>query len=357
MTDLHGGAVFAAARELGRPWEDILDFSANINPLGFPPGLGEHLFSLFEQVKHYPDPLAEAWRRELGDRLGLDPGLIIPGNGTTPLMHLLVRVIRPQRPVIVIPAFAEYDQALTRAGITPLMTACRPEDDFDLTSEALDRVFSLRPDLVFLANPTSPAGRVLDRGLLEKVFFLAEKNNAWIVLDEAFIDFTRAPSLANRVVEYPRLMVLRSLTKIFSLPGLRLGYMTVPPSLAGLFWEVVEPWSLNVLALAAGTYCLDQDEFTARTRDMVAGERTWLSERLGFLGRTTPGEANYLLVKLEQPGWTVPDLAAGLRKNGVLIRDCASFQGVLQGYFRTAVKTRAENMVLVETARRVISGG
>ena len=141
VTELHGGAVFAAARELGAPWEDIVDFSANINPLGFPPGLREHLFSIFDQVMHYPDPMADDWRRELGRRLDLDPELIIPGNGTTPLMHLLVRVIQPERAVIPIPAFAEYEQALARFGVEALMTSCSPEDDFAVTSEVLDRVF------------------------------------------------------------------------------------------------------------------------------------------------------------------------------------------------------------------------
>ena len=210
---------------------------------------------------------------------------------------------------------------------------------------------------MFLTNPTSPAGLIIPEEIMEKALYLAEKNDSWLALDEAFIDFTDAPGLAGKVKEHPRLLVLHSLTKIFSLPGLRLGYMTVPPALSNSFWKIVEPWSLNVLALAAGSYCLDQEEFMARTRMAVEGQRNWLMENLGFLGKVIPGKANYLTIKLEAPGWTVPKLAGELRKHGILIRDCASFQGILKGYFRVAVKSGDQNRLLVETAKRIISGG
>jgi len=355
----HGGDVFAAARDLGGRWTDLNDFSANVNPLGPPPGLKKHLWANFEVIRHYPDPFAAGWRSELAERFGLSPDRVLAGNGTTALMYLLARVLRPKRPVVVAPAFSEYERALAQAGVKVRRTACREEDDFEVTDQVVAGIFAGRPDLVFLANPTSPAGGLISPETLDLFFHQVKKSEALAVVDEAFLDFTPVPTLTPQVRLNPRLMVLKSLTKFYALPGLRLGYLAGPRPLVKKLLAGFEPWSVNALAQLAGSYCLNQEDYAARTRKLVTRERSRLAGRLAAagLGPVIPGQANYLLIKVDRPGLTVNRLTSGLKSRGILVRDCASFQGLLRGYIRVAVKDRAANDHLVQAVKEVFRTG
>lgn len=356
-SQVHGGDIFAAARELNLGWENILDFSANVNPLGPPPGLKKHLFKNFGLVESYPDPFALGWRTKLAARHNLSPGQVLTGNGTTSLIYLLARVLCPKKPVIVSPAFGEYEQALAQAGARPKYVNCRFTDEFDLTAKVVDRVFDLEPDLVFMANPTSPAGRLIDPEVMDLALARARECGSLVILDEAFLDFAPARSMSRVIRKNQGLVVLRSLTKFYALPGLRLGYLIASSGLVKRLVAGFEPWSVNALAQAAGLYCLNQEDYAARTRALIARERAWLAGRLTRtgLGQVIPSAANYLLVKLERPGLTVDYLAAGLKKQGILVRDCASFQGLLKGYVRTAVKTRQSNTRLVRAVEETLA--
>ena len=353
---IHGGEVFAAARDLGLGWDEILDFSANLNPLGPPHGLKKHLFDRFGLVRHYPDPFALGWREELARRHGLDPNQVLAGNGTTALIYLLTRTLRPRRPVVAAPAFGEYDRALAQIGVRPKTVRSGLRQEFDLTAREVDRIFDFGPDLVFMANPSSPAGRLLDPEILEMVLYRAKSCGAVVILDEAFLDFTSARTMAKEAGSLNSLVVLRSLTKFYALPGLRLGYLTATSGLARRLLAGFEPWSVNVLAQWAGLFCLDQEDYAARTRTFVSRERAWLADGLARsgLGRVIPSSANYLLVKVEAPGLTVDRLVSDLKDRGILVRDCASFQG-LKGYIRVAVNNRKANRRLLAAVRGELS--
>ncbi|MEW6266838.1 MAG: threonine-phosphate decarboxylase CobD [Thermodesulfobacteriota bacterium] len=351
----HGGDVFSAARELRLSWRDLLDFSANVNPLGPPPGLRKRLSEEFAITQHYPDPYAWQWRREIADRIGLSPDEVLAGNGTTALMYLLARALRPKSAVVVAPAFAEYERSLGQAGCKVRFVSCRWEDDLDITVDLADRVFALRPDLVYLGQPTSPAGRLIQPDILDHILGRARKEKIIVVLDEAFLDFTPAVSLAGSVRFNPGLIALRSLTKFYALPGLRLGYLTASRKLAGRLFECAEPWAVNSLALIAGSFCLDQDDYARRTRRLVDRERAWLADRLREigLGRVVDSSANYILVKLDSKSPAEEELVTALKKHGLLIRGCSSFQN-LAGFIRLAVKTRSSNLRLFEALKSVL---
>jgi threonine-phosphate decarboxylase len=351
----HGGDIYAAADDLGCDWSDILDYSANINPLGPPKGLKKYLLNEFDMVQNYPDPFAAQWRHDLAEQLDLPPELIIAGNGTTPLMYLTARVVAPRLAGIAAPAFAEYEQSLRHVGSKIKYIRCTARDDFDVIETTIRRLFDLKPDLVYLANPTSPAGRLIDPEVMQLALDLGRKQKTVVAVDEAFLDFTHAPSICRMITEHPRLAVFRSLTKFYALPGLRLGYMVASPKLAGRLQKASEPWSVNALALAAGMFCLNQtDNYAEKTRTLVDQERTFLEKGIieTGLGRVTPSSANYLLVRLNPKGLGETELAAKMQKKGILIRQCASFQG-LQGYIRLAVKSRKQNERLLDAIREV----
>jgi threonine-phosphate decarboxylase len=353
----HGGNVFAAASELGVDWRSILDYSANINPLGPPPGLKRHLFGSFGLTAHYPAPYAEAWLEGLAAGHNLNPGHLLAGNGTTDLIYLLARVLKPQRAAIVVPAFTEYELGLNLVGAGSRHIPCRFEDNFDITAEMVEQLYKSEADMIFLANPTSPAGRLIEPSVMEMVLDLSRRSQACTVVDEAFLDFTQAESLVSTVDRHRNLLVLRSMTKFYALPGLRLGYLAGGEELVRGLREGQAPWAVNSLAQAAGVYCLQQEAYARRTREVVSRERTWLTSRLNRsgLGQVIPGTANYILVKLGHSGLTEMELTTKLRNKGILIRGCSSFQG-LEGYIRVAVKNRQANRMLAAALDEVIQG-
>lgn len=340
-TPQHGGDVYHLARSLGVNIRDLLDFSANINPLGYPTAVVEAVEGALVDLVHYPDRRCADLRQDLADYHSLSFDEILVGNGSTELIFLVVRALKPKKALIVAPAFSEYQGALEIA---------RVPYEFHLTSEAngftLDRLPEAPgADLVFLANPASPSGTLLPP---ERLLPWLENWNAaglFVVLDEAFIDFVEEASIKNHLGWFPRLVVLRSFTKFFAIPGLRLGYLLAAPELVTRLAAVQEPWSVNTLAQAAGRACLRDRDYMARTRSLVAEARQHLLAGLQTLPglQPFPGAANYLLVKLTLPGWTAFRLRQLLLAKGIIIRDASNFTGLDERYFRVAVRRRQDN--------------
>jgi len=348
----HGGDIYGLARELGLPPEELLDFSASINPLGFPPGLPAALAHALAEVVHYPDRTCTALRRELAACHGLSPEQILVGNGSTELIYLLPRALRPRRGLIVAPAFSEYEKALRAAGAEVRWHLTREEEGFTLRGP-LD---SQGAELVFLANPASPSGALLSPEELSEQVRRLTAAGAVVVLDEAFIDFVEEASLKTSLPRCPRLVILRSFTKFFGIPGLRLGYLLAAPELLAQVARVQEPWSVGTLAQAAGRACLADPAFMARTREVVARERERLFEELAALPglKPFPAQANYLLVKITVPGLSAARLRRRLLFRGLIIRDASNFTGLDERFFRVAVRTGPENQRLVAALEEVL---
>ena len=354
-TPKHGGDVYGLARSLGLGLQDLLDFSANINPLGFPPGLAGVVSQTLADIVHYPDRRCHELTEALAAYHGLSPGEILVGNGSTELIYLIARFLEPRRALVVAPAFSEYEQALSVAQI-PV--------DFLLTRE--DRNFTLdgpldpgEASLVFLANPASPSGALLSPDHLLPVVASLDAAGVYLALDEAFVDFVEEASLKIVLGQFPHLVILRSFTKFFGIPGMRLGYLLAAPALIERLAAVQEPWSVNTLAQAMGRACLEDQIFMAQSRSLVATERQYLLGGLGALPGLAPfpGGANYLLVKLTRPGWTATRLQKKLLGQGIMIRDASNFRGLDERYFRVAVRRRGENQRLLQALARCLEAG
>ncbi len=340
-TPRHGGDVYHLARTLGVQVADLLDFSANINPLGPPVGVIEAIQGALARLVHYPDPRCLELRRDLARYHGLSPEEVLVGNGSTELIYLVVRALNPARALIVAPAFSEYQKALEVAGVSPA---------FYLTSEAAGFTLDRWPEaggaeLVFLANPASPSGAWLPPERLLPWLAAWDAAGTFVVLDETFVDFVEEASVKHHLRDFPRLMILRSFTKFFAIPGLRLGYLLAAPELVARLAAVQEPWSVNILAQAAGRACLQDREYMAQTRSLTARERRYLFQGLQALPGVTPfpSAANYLLARLTLPGWTAPRLRHRLLARGIIIRDAGNFMGLDDRYFRVAVRRREDN--------------
>ncbi len=357
---VHGGEVFRLAAEAGVEPEKIIDFSANINPLGLPPGVFKVMQESLKTLAHYPEIGAESLRRCVARRHQLSEENIVVGNGSSALIYLLARVLKPQKALIWAPTFTEYERALLQAQcrVTNLVIWA-PEKTIPL-EEIIKSSIAARPDLVFICNPNNPTGVLWSIAELEQVVSAYQKAGIICVLDEAFIDFVGAKfSFAARVNDFDNLIVLRSLTKIYALAGLRCGYLMSGRSLNCRLSRFLEPWSINSLALKGAIAALKNDhDFIEQTIAFVGEQRDYLYRELQKLSFLTPfpSHANYILAKLENRGKgskNGDDVRRYLfSQEKILVRLCGDYVGLDQNYLRFAVKGEEENRKLIKSLQR-----
>jgi len=344
----HGGNVFAVARSLGVAPEEIVDFSASINPLGPAPGVREAVADAFDRLVHYPDNDCTALREALAEGHGLSPEQIIVSNGSTELIYLMPRLVEGKRALIVAPAFSEYERALELAGWEADFLYLRPREGFRLSLEHLAEKLAQGCDILFFANPGNPAGNVVRPEELEQIVDRAVAAGAFVVIDEAFIDFCEANSAKRLTIRTAGSIVLRSLTKFYALPGLRLGYAIASERVISRVAKLREPWSVNTLAQAAGCASLVDAAYWHATIRHAEEERDFLAGALRKIHGLVPhpAAANYLLVEITS-GLRSGELRERLIGERILIRSCGNFMGLDDRFMRLAVRKRDENERLV----------
>lgn len=331
-----------------------LDFSANVNPLGVPPQVRAALCAAAEEADRYPDPLCRDLRAAIAQSEGanLTPDQIFCAAGAAEIIHRLAEALRPKRALIPTPTFSEYARALTRQGCGIESHPLGSETDFALTDAILPQ---LRDGigLVFLCSPNNPTGRCIDAALMTEIVRRCAAHRIWLVVDECFLGFTsdEARSLVPLAMQYPNLVVLKAFTKLYGMAGVRLGYcISGDSALLRQLYEVGPPWNVSSLAQKAGVAALTAGGYLDESRAMIAAERPRLHAALTALGlRVIPGEANYLL--FFSP---VSRLGERLCEQGVLVRDCANFEGLCGGWYRIAVRTRLENDRLLSALGRCL---
>jgi threonine-phosphate decarboxylase len=350
----HGGNVYAAARELRRPIETILDFSASINPLGPSPNVKRALADGAQLIRHYPDPDSVRLRRILASRFALSPEHFVIGNGSTELIDLIPRALGIRSALILGPTFSEYADALRRAGARSRTVSATGSDGYRIPVErAMEWLRSYNrkrrpPGLVFLCNPNSPTGQACDREELLSLIKLANRSGTWVILDETFGEYCLERSVLPELSKYPRLIVLKSLTKFYALPGLRVGYSVSSPQVAVALRSRQPPWSVNVMAQQAAEAAILDLRHARRSLRYLHRERKRLAGRLSRLPglRLFPTCANFFLIELPRPH-RARATAGMLRRKGLLIRDCSCVPGLNERTIRIAVRAKRENDRLV----------
>jgi threonine-phosphate decarboxylase len=348
----HGGDVYTAARELVIPADSIIDFSASINPLGTPASVMSELRRHLKDLRHYPDPSAAELVDEIARSTGLDPRMILCGNGSTELIYLVARALRPERVLIPAPAFAEYERACIAASHfngshsnTEIIKYYHIEakDQFRLNADAFIDAMKDR-DLTFICNPNNPTGQLIRKSDMVLIADAARKSGCCLVVDEAFIDFIPGESIIKKVAKNPSLIVIRSLTKFFALSGLRIGYAVINPDLLGTISRLKEPWTVNSLAQVAGITALKDTAYQSRTFNLLKKEKDYLEKGLKDLGLDYyPSPVNFYLIRHDN----AYNIVLQLREQGILVRDCSNFNSLDRSYIRIAVRTRRENMRLL----------
>jgi cobyric acid synthase CobQ/L-threonine-O-3-phosphate decarboxylase len=344
----HGGNIHAAAGVKSIEIAEILDFSANINPLGAPEWLRSCVSTGLDSILHYPDPAASALRKIISEKYGVPLKNVLCANGSTELLYQLPRVLSCKRAVIPVPCYIDYLKVMTLAGIQVKTIELDEEYDFVLDIKKIETI--LQPDdLVVLGSPNNPTGRAVDAA---EILHLANKSpQVTFLVDEAFLEFVDgAESLAGKAAN---IITLHSLTKFYAIPGLRLGFGVFPDHISEQLQKHLPPWTVNSLAQKVGEQALSDLEYQKKTRAYCVQCRKGLQEKLSTFPdlKVFHTVANYFLIRLSGQ-CTVSQLQRRLAEHNILIRDCSNYQGLGTQFFRIAVRSESQNDHFVE----VLSG-
>lgn len=343
---IHGGDVARMAAELRCTADDILDFSANINPRGLPLGAQALLGQLADKLLRYPDWTVHPLRRALAERHSVGPENIVIGAGASALLLNSFRAIRPARCLCFIPAFAEYRRACHIVG-----AEFHPAPLVATLSEFTSALAHVRPNLVVINNPHNPSGSSIQRHTLEEMLRAAADFDSAVLVDEAFIDYSPENAVTGSAALLPGVIAVRSLTKFYGCPGLRVGYLVTNAEMARRVEHQNPAWPVGTLALDVLAYAIEDKDYQRRTLEENARARIQFAAALQELGVSPfPSQTNFLLVRLPDSWPSAFELKNQLlMKHRILIRECNSFQGLEPNRFvRVAVLTEEKNRHLVD---------
>ncbi len=359
----HGGDLDRVARDYGISANRLIDFSANINPVGPPERALARLAreaANRDLLTRYPDRDYFELRRALAAMVKVPANRLIIADGAAALIMAIVRAVPRGECLVVIPAFAEYERAFRLTGwkMRPFrLDAARAFAlDVDELMAALRRH---RPAMCVLTNPHNPSGALTSRAQLLQLLDCARRTKTLLLIDEAFIDYAPAETLSAEAAESRQLVVLRSVTKFYGMPALRVGYAVTAPAVASRIEVELPPWPVTTLAASAAAEAVQDADYVQRTLAWVVDERRWLHDALEQIGATVyPSAANFLLVRLPAPVRSSAQVRARLiSDHQIIVRDCDSFRGLSRGRFiRVALRCREENQRLVRALESILEG-
>lgn len=349
LNQMHGGNIYEIERLYKKK---VVDFSANINPLNLPGEVKRLIRSNMRAVLHYPDPDSEKLSRSIAGFWNIEKENILVGNGSIELIYLIIHTFSPRTVSIPVPSFSEYERAAkwvhpeSKIRFVPL----KEKEGFRLHLSRLPKA-----DILFICSPNNPTGNLI----AGRENLVAQAPNKRVVIDEAFMDFLpdeKKHTFIREAIKNRKIIVLRSFTKFFALPGLRLGYVVAHRQIIDKLKRRQPPWSVNALAQIAGEVVLADKEYIRTTRRFIEKERDFL---FGQLSKTKklqpyPSAANFLLVKIHAQNISSSFLQKELIKKGILIRDCANFKGLGNKFIRLAVRSHKDNLKLLRAVKAVI---
>ena len=338
----------------------MLEFSGPINFLGPSPKAVEAVKQYAKLIRFYPDPNPVEFKAEIAKYIGhgVEEENIILGNGSIELIYAITEILpRGFNAVIPVPSFSEYEKAALRVGGKPVLVQL--PQNFALETEKIKKAVTGDTKIMCICNPHSPSGTLYSKEVVLELVDFCHKKDIIFSVDENYIEFAEKgqdTTLAGMVKEYENLFVIRSVTKFYGMAGIRLGYGTAAPNLVEKLENVRIPWSINSLASCATLAAFNDIDFIENTKITIAREREALAKSLGEIEglHVYPSVTNFLLVKITNRKITSTKLKEFLAKEHILIRDCCTFMGLDDSYFRITVRSAKDNQKLVRTIKQIL---
>ena len=353
INSVHGADINSAAELYGLEADKIIDFSSNINPF-IVDSMDKIVAAGVGSLQKYPDIKYRRLRKNISDYLGVDDSQVIPGNGATEIIYLLMRSLSG-RLAIINPTFSEYRKGAEIVGLSVVDFVMDWKKDFKLD---LDEIYRRKDefDSIFICNPNNPDGSVRE---IKKLLEFAEKEGKLLIVDETFIEFADSEkdrSLVNMVEKSKNLFIIRAVTKFFGIPGIRLGYgISSNRELLQKMYDEKEPWTINSFADSASDFIFKEEEYIRKSKEYFSKERVCMINEINKIDgiKAFNSDANFILVRFENRN--VLDVKENLLKRaGLLIRDASNFIGLDSSFARVAIKNHEQNTVLVDALRSVL---
>lgn len=368
----HGSDLEKIEKVYGIKPSDVTSFAANVNPLGISYKLKTTLCDRIDAITSYPDRDYTALRTSIGNYINLEKENIIVGNGSTELISLFIQITAPKKALLITPTYSEYERELALQGGTLDYLPLLEEKQFALDVTKLETVLANDYDLLIICNPNNPTSTAIPTDTMRQILTcckgaakkIANKkgldHELFVIVDETYVEF--APEITKitaipLVKEFDNLVVLRGVSKFFAAPGLRLGYaLTSSKKLLTEINERKNPWTINTLAAIAGEIMFSDEEYITKTKAFISSERTRVCDAL----RQNPNlkvyepVANFVLVRILKPSVTAADLFEACIQKGLMIRDCVTFKGLDESYFRICFMSKEKNDELLEVIRQTV---
>lgn len=344
----HGGDIYTPLPNTNKT---VLDFSANINPLGLPPQVHDAVVQSLDLCAHYPDPYCRDLTKAIARHHTINPAHILCGNGAADIIMRFTLAQKPKQALLLAPTFSEYEHALQQVNCNTHYFYLEPKSQFAVTDTLLS---ALTPDLdvLFLCNPNNPTGQIIETELLEQILKTCKQHNIILFMDECFLPFVTNHSTQSMLpycLEYSNLFILCAFTKLYAMAGLRLGFGVCSNQiLLQQMYHCGQPWSVSIPAQHGGIAALHCKDYVCKSLSLIAEERTYLTNELNKLGmQVVPSQANYLLF------YSLIPLEKSLKQHSILIRNCENYRGLQTGYYRIAIRTHHENTQLIQTIQLI----
>lgn len=355
----HGADIYTASKKSGIEENEIIDFSSNINPLGIPNKVESAAINSIKYTSRYPDINSRELVKSISAYENVPEEWIFTSNGAAEAIFRIALYLKPKNGLVTAPTFSEYEQALKTVGSHVEYYDLHEENEFKIAEDILLSI-NEKTNIVFICNPNNPTGQLADIEILEKIIFHCKKMGTVTVIDECFLDFVEEKekySVRNLLNKYDNLIILKAFTKIFAIPGIRLGYCMSSNT------EIIEglkvsgpPWNVSTIAQAAGVAAMEESDYVNKSVLYVKEQRNYLIGEMRKLKiNTFESHANYIFFKFKEENEEnkETDLKEAMLKKGILIRSCSNYRNLGKNYYRVAVKTKEENNIFIEKLKEI----
>ncbi|HCM89687.1 MULTISPECIES: threonine-phosphate decarboxylase CobD [Vagococcus] len=357
MVGTHGGNIKELTELYQLSEKKIVDFSANINPLGVSKRLKAELYNNFDQILHYPDLRYKNLKHDIANYHKLNENYVFLGNGAAEVIYGLASVLEVEKLLVLAPTFSEYEDAFAHK-LTGIYYFEIESSAFEVNiNELILAVEKNNVDTICLCNPNNPTGKIVKKNEMKQLLAYCQAKKIRLIVDEAFMDFLpQEESLDTEIVANKNLFIVRSLTKIFAIPGLRLGYLLTSNQEVMLeLNKRAVPWRINCFAEIAGKVSLQDSEYLTESIANIEIERIFLEKKLNEISalKLFSSTVNFIFFSCSSP----KNIQKELLEKGILIRDCSNYKGLSGNYYRIAVRSHTENEMLIKVFEEYFNGG